>query len=289
MFALTAEARVLRVLDAPKGGFQKKARFTVFGERENILSSDIFNAVSEIYNISNDPKDYLFVVVRAVTADTPNSNGDMFSEPELRRFDASRNCQVYQTFQNVPFHVNHQAADRTQARGFIPDCHFNRESAQEKFIEALVAIDRAKDTRLAQDYETGRRDSCSMGCLAAKVQCSICQKYASTEDDLCFHLRSQKMQHVAGKLCYENCFGVSFTELSDVPDPADKKARTIAMLGKLAQNAPTPIAKAASRAVPLIESLDLDRDDRDEILRYFKANVNRLPEGMARLGAHLFG
>lgn len=297
MIPIIARARVTRAFTLPRG-FQKSASFNFFGQGQNILDSEIFEAVSENYAVSPDPKDYLFLVARAVTANVPNSNGDRFPLEELRRFNLQSSCQVYQTFQNKPIHVNHVAENPKLARGFIPDVHLNRNNPDDIFVETLVALDRTKapHDKLVADYEAGRRKAFSMGCLAGRVQCSICNKIASTEHDMCRHLRGQKMQKIGGRLCYEDCFDVTYSELSCVDDPADKTAVTQALLGKLEASRRAPVgtayaafrmAASASSGSRVIDTLDLTAEEKRNITQYLRANINEMPDGMVRLSGEL--
>lgn len=143
---------------------RRTASFRFFGGGEDILHSDIFRAVAEVYRVSSRPDDYLFLVARCLTADIPNNNGDCFPYEELTRFDASRNCLVYQTFQNAPLHLNHQAEDRTKALGFLLDVHLNADKKDDRYVEALVAADRKKNAQIVSELESGRRNEFSMGC-----------------------------------------------------------------------------------------------------------------------------
>src|ERR1700693_2812691 len=128
-------------------------------------------AVASTYSISADPKDYIYVAVRALTAELPNENHDAFSEKELLRFDPKQGCKVYQTFNLKPHHVNHRSADPKQARGVILDSHYNSKNA-EHFPEILIAVDKTKDKKLAEGIASGDISGFSMGCTADWTICS---------------------------------------------------------------------------------------------------------------------
>jgi hypothetical protein len=285
MFAIRAKARITRVLKG-SDGFSKTASLSIRAER-NLLDPDIFHSISGAYSVSPDPKSYLYLVARAVTANVPNANGDMFPEDELLRFDTDRSMCVYETFRNVPLHQNHQASDPKAARGFILDAHFNRQSDDDHYVELVVAADISKDKGLAEDLESGRKNSFSMGCLAATVKCSICDQVATKEAELCVHLRSAKMQQVGSKLCYEECRGVTYTEFSIVPDPADKTALTQALLGKVASRK-RPVISAVATKTPVVETLGIGVQNIHGIHEFFRSNINLLPESMIVLGEKLF-
>ena len=296
MFHITARARIVKVLPSLEAGFRRTASFSFFGEKENILESKVFGSVAAAYDVSSDPREYLYLVARAVTADVPNSNGDMFPDSELRRFDLGRTQVVYGSFLNAPLHINHEASDPTAAKGFLPDVHYNDSNPGDMHVEALVAVDRTKDPQLAEDIESGRRNEFSMGCLAGEVQCSIssCMKKATSEPELCQHLRRAKMTMIGNELVYETCRQVTFTELSNVDDAADKTATTKAMLGRIAsaqKKITTYDAKEFRRAASVLRAIDgltLDAEDRIEVAAYLRDNRQYLPEGMRNLEGALF-
>jgi hypothetical protein len=182
-------------------------------------------AVAETYCISSDPKDYVYVAVRALTADVPNENHDAFSEKELLRFDSKFGCKVYQTFNMKPHHVNHRSADPKQARGVILDSHYNTKNA-EHFPEILIAVDKTKDHKLAEGIASGDISGFSMGCTADWTICSVCDHTASSPAEFCNHIRFHKGKEINGKVAFELCEGVCFEEESSVDDPADKNALT---------------------------------------------------------------
>ncbi len=181
--------------------------------------------VAEAYQISANPEDYIYVAVRALTADVPNENHDAFSEKELLRFDTKFGCKVYQTFNMKPHHVNHRSADPKQARGVILDSHYNTKNA-EHFPEILIAVDKTKDKKLAEGISSGDISGFSMGCTADWTICSVCNHTASSPAEFCNHIRFSKGKDVNGKVAFEWCEGVCFEEESSVDDPADKNALT---------------------------------------------------------------
>lgn len=229
MFFKTAKVQVLafnQEIDKPFTKSASVSKVASFYESNPITSGDIkakLEKVADIYKISSDPKDYIYVAVRALTADVPNENYDCFAEKELLRFDTRHGCQVYQTFNFKPHHVNHRSADSTQARGVILDSYYNIKNA-EHFPEILVAVDRTKDKRLAEGIASGELNGFSMGCSADFTICSICNHKASSPSEFCNHIRFHKGKEFDGKVAFESCEGVVFEEESSVDDPADKNA-----------------------------------------------------------------
>ena len=183
------------------------------------------SVVAETYRISSNPNDYIYVAVRALTADIPNENWDAFAEKELLRFEPKYGCRVYQTFNLKPHHVNHRSQDPTQARGVILDSHYNTKNA-EHFPEILVAVDKTKDKRLADGIASGEITGFSMGCDAEFTTCNVCEKKANTPSEFCDHIKFYKGKDFEGKIAFEWCEGVTFVEESSVDDPADKNALT---------------------------------------------------------------
>lgn len=218
--------------------------------------------VAEDYNISDNPKDYIFEAVRAVTADVPNQNGDAFPKSELMRFDHRLGKHVYQTFILKPHHINHRADNPKTARGVVLDAFYNDsnpaldtcpacnnrtasaegrdetgicckkcgEVVKDEFVELLIAIDTKKDPTFADGVRTGALDSLSMGCEAGYTDCSVCENRARTVAQFCAHIKSgnkKKMFKAAsGKdtMSFEKCGEVVFTEISRVDQPADPTA-----------------------------------------------------------------
>lgn len=246
----------------------------------NLISKDTLNAVSRVYNLSDNIDNYIFLVARAVTADVPNSNGDMFGSPELTRFSQKHRCQVYQTFRNDPLHVEHAADDPKTARGFLPDAYYVK-IPDEQYVLTAVAVDTKKDSPLAEGILSGDINKFSMGCMCDSVQCSYseCGKIATSDHEMCDHLRWHKMSRINGELIFEKCLGVEYSELSVVGDPADITAQTQLILHKQAQ------AKELSDARKSFNALSgmLNESDQYEVARFFRENINKLPEAMLRL------
>lgn len=217
-----------------KGAFKKVANtekyashFDTVTDSSSIIEDikEKLSVVAETYHISSNPNDYIYVAVRALTADTPNENWDAFSEKELLRFEPKYGCRVYQTFNLKPHHVNHRSQDPTQARGVIIDSHYNTKNA-EHFPEILVAVDKTKDKRLADGIASGEITGFSMGCDAEYTICNVCEGKANTPNEFCNHIKFNKGKDFDGKIAFEWCEGVTFVEESSVDDPADKNALT---------------------------------------------------------------
>lgn len=244
----------------------------------NLISKDVLKAVSNVYNISDNIDDYIFPIPRAVTANIPNNNGDMFPHEELIRFSPSYKCQVYKTFRNTPLHVEHAADNPKTARGFLPDSYYMQQNPNDMYVLTIVAMDTTKDAPLAEGLMSGEINKFSMGCICEAVQCSVCNKIAKNDNEMCNHLKYYKLSKINGELVYEKCLGVGYRELSVVGDPADIRATTQMMLQKAAKRK-QELSKQKSN---IISSL-VSKQDQVEVARYFKDNINKMPPAMLNL------
>lgn len=177
--------------------------------------------VHERFQISANPQDYLFEVIRANTAEIANANGDAFSRSELWRFDSRVGSVVYRTYEKKPHHLNHKADDASRARGVILASHYNEDAApldkcaqccspcgdpsqrdesgihcghcgapvKDEFVEILIAIDRKKDPSLVRGIEQGLLRAGSMGCDCLSTTCNVCHKVAYSPKDFCEHIK----------------------------------------------------------------------------------------------------
>jgi len=251
----------------------------------NLISKDVLKSIAHVYNLSANIDDYIFPVPRAVGADIPNCNGDRFAHEELIRYSPQHRCLVFQTFKNDPLHVEHAADNPKTARGFIPDAYYVQDNPKDRYVLTVVAMDTTKDPALAEGLLSGDIDAFSMGCICEAVQCSYskCRKIAHTDRDMCEHLKHYRMSRFNGELIFEDCLGVEYQELSVVGDPAYDKARTQYMLNRGANS--TKIE--AQKNFKLINSL-IGSEDAIQVAKYYKENVNKLPEAMLKLGDKLF-
>jgi hypothetical protein len=263
---------------------------------------DVESALRDIageYAISNDPRDFLYIPVRANSVGVPNENGDAFSRKESLRFDHRVGRRVYQTYLLKPHHVNHRADNPRMARGFIMDAHYNDQNPmppewrecyeastgmsqpRDEFVEALLAVDMKKDPYLARGLKSGVIKAFSMGCECEQTQCSLpwCGKIAKNRLEFCPHIRyGNKMQWFEDPKqpgrkvqAFEWCEGVLYSELSAVDQPADPRALV----------AGDPFQMRASLDQPL------SRADLIEIAAFANVNKDRLPTSVVRVLAEL--
>ena len=183
------------------------------------------------YEPRNDGHKYLYVAVRACTADVPNLNLDMLPHEELKT--------AYKTFIGAYVYLNHDNTDPAKARGAIIDAVYHDEDADDRWIEILMELDEERCPKLCSLIRSGEIDTVSMGCQVESTTCSICGNVAEEPWEFCEHIQ-QKGREFEGKLAYEICNGINFFEESFVYDPADPTA-TVQALNKEAKK----IAKTA--------------------------------------------
>lgn len=208
--------------------FKKTAEVAV----AKVLNREQFKKTAAKNVVAFDPE-FVYVVVRAVTANVPNSNHDRFSEEELKRIDSKTRNPVFASFIGNGVYVNHKADDPLTAKGIILDSRFVENSKDDKYVELLLGIDKKKDASFAEGVERGTINRWSMGASVEFTKCSICDHTARRTSEFCNHIKSHKGELLNGKRIYEDCFGVAFTELSAVASPADATALSLA---KIAQN-----------------------------------------------------
>jgi hypothetical protein len=104
----------------------------------------------------------------------------------------------------------------------------------ETWVELLIEVDADAFPKLASAIVSGEIDSVSMGADVEFTVCSVCDNEAKDVMQFCAHIPQQKGRMLERfdqrtgskfkKLCYEDCFGVNFFEISFVFEPADESA-----------------------------------------------------------------
>ena len=208
---------------------------------ERVLDKDRFNSRIATQRIVEYDPEYVYVVVRALSANRPNSNGDCFPHEELVRLDPILHRPVYASFVGKGVYVNHTHTDDPRyAKGIILDSRYVQGS-DDNYVELLLGIDRKKDPVFSRDVERGLINKFSMGASVQFTRCSVCGNEARRKEEFCPCIAQSKMREVKGadgekKLAYELCYGVTFNELSAVSDPADETAQTLAKIAKVGKN-----------------------------------------------------
>jgi len=104
----------------------------------------------------------LFFRAKAIKADEPNSNGDYFSESELKR--------AYKSFEGVPFFTNHNNQNVENARGKII---FAEWVPEEKSIYTISFVDREAFPHICRSIEEEYITGVSMGAVSGGTKIAM--------------------------------------------------------------------------------------------------------------------
>src|SRR3990170_8486957 len=177
----------------------------------------------------NPEPGFLYVTTRAISSRV-NANYDGWPPEELR--------QAYGTFIGRPVYVDHNNWDLKRSRGVVIDSKLYESKLgsghEDVWVQLLIEVDAQAFPKLAQSILDGDIDAVSMGADVEYTVCSVCDNRAHDVLQYCAHIPQMKgreidtFDHVSSKrirkLCYEDCYGVSFFEISFVFDPADESA-----------------------------------------------------------------
>lgn len=131
-------------------------------------------SVDLVAEMSKHP-DALWIKVKAIEADIPNDNGDLFSEEEI--------LKSYKTFEGVPVFTNHENNKVEAAKGKVVVAEWDD---KEKSVYCTMFIDRAAFPTLARAIEEGYITDVSMGTQVDYSTCSVCQNRAAVASEYCF-------------------------------------------------------------------------------------------------------
>ena len=229
-----------------------KAQILSFADNSKIKTAGKTQKLSGFeYEPRNDGHKYMYVAVRACTADVPNLNYDMLPDRELG------GLEKYKTFEGAYVYLNHDNTDPAKARGAIIAARYHEEGDEEghKWVEILEELDEEKCPKLCALIRSGEIDTVSMGCSVTSSTCSICGNEAEYPYEFCEHIQ-QKGNMFNGKLAYEICNGIDFFECSWVYNPADPTAHVQALEKEVSQT------KTAS-GVQFDEAVDMAEDMLD--------------------------
>jgi len=82
-----------------------------------VLDISWLKAAAEVYDLSPDPKDYVFTEVPANNADLPNRNMDAFPYSELVKYRPILGMMAYQSYRGKLCSANHDNKDPLKAKG----------------------------------------------------------------------------------------------------------------------------------------------------------------------------
>lgn len=201
---------------------------TIIAASNNNFAHDIdiswLPSAAEAYNISPDINDYVLVDVPAVTIDIPNKNWQAFPYEEVTFFDMYQAKQVFQTFIAKPScleHDNKVEEDTNKAKGVIFGATLQYIPTYDIYkIRLLQGFDRTKDTLLANEILSGKRNSYSMGARVNVFVCPICGT-PQTKKNSCPCGRVGVGNMYKNHLYFSLCLGSVFFENSSVANPAD--------------------------------------------------------------------
>lgn len=167
-----------------------------------------------------DSANFVYFRCRAISADVPNGNGDMFPEKELKA--------AYKTFIGVGMYKDHDSDSVDKSVGKVLWAEWVPEG---KYVECYCCVDKMLAPELARRIEMGEASTVSMGCMVGEAECSVpgCGNIAHNAMELCEHMvpgRGMKgKRNHEGKVAYEINRLLQFTELSLVTVPADPTAK----------------------------------------------------------------
>lgn len=211
--------------------FKKHTKLQLNRSSAHVASSNAANIrTAKLSDFQFNPEPgFLYVTTRAISSRV-NANYDGWPPQELR--------QAYKTFVGRPVYVDHNNWDLKRSRGVIIDAKLYENKLasghEDVWVELLIEVDANAFPKLAKQIIAGDIDAVSMGADVEYTVCSVCNNQAHDVLQYCGHIPQMKGQEVqvrdkvAGKnirkLCYEDCYGVSFFEISFVFDPADESA-----------------------------------------------------------------
>ncbi|MDC1299934.1 hypothetical protein N8Z24_00345, partial [bacterium] len=108
---------------------------------ENKISINLeerLDAVADFYKISRDPANYLLIPARANSIGRLNANLDGWSYNEIVSFRPDIGCRTYETYNNKPHFVEHNASNFDIARGVIIDAHLNMDNDADDLVRQEV-------------------------------------------------------------------------------------------------------------------------------------------------------
>lgn len=181
-------------------------------------------AAAEVYEISADAKDYIFVPVTIMPSDLPNRNGVGFPYTELSKFNPEAGKMAYRTWKGKPTFSEHNNKNIREAKGVIVDAALRPLTGYEGNIwkaALLNSFDRGKDAILANEILTKNSRGYSMGAYCEDYSCSICDARVSAGG--CDHVRMNKpdfSKRYNGHLAYLQALDITGFECSSVQSPA---------------------------------------------------------------------
>ena len=150
--------------------------------KASAIGEDLGNTFRTHIVEQKDPR-FLYAIARAVTADIPNKNKDMFPLDEIKR--------AYTTFIGRNIFLDHNTTSVRNAVGKIIAAELREDEEGQTYVACLFKIDRELHPDIARKIENGIIDSVSMGANVQQTECLPPQTKIFTPDgpvmikDLC--------------------------------------------------------------------------------------------------------
>ena len=137
------------------------------------IGEDLGNTFRTHIVEQKDPR-FLYAIARAVTADIPNKNKDMFPLDEIKR--------AYTTFIGRNIFLDHNTTSVRNAVGKIIAAELREDEEGQTYVACLFKIDRELHPDIARKIENGIIDSVSMGANVQQTTCVFPQTKLFTPD-----------------------------------------------------------------------------------------------------------
>lgn len=218
------------------------------------ISRDAQGNVDLVAEMAKHP-DFLWVKVKAIEADEPNDNGDLFSREEI--------VKSYKTFEGCPVFTNHENQKVEAAKGKVVLAEWANE---DNSVYCTMFIDREAYPALCRSIEEGIVTDVSMGTQVDYSTCSICENKSYTADSYCDHIKTMKGRTLNGKRVFERNYGLKFIELSVVTDGACKNCviREVLDPEELLRQGQGQLARAAAEVKEMVKTGVMEKDAGQE-------------------------
>lgn len=158
----------------------------------------------------------LFVKVRAIVGDEPNSNGDCFPREEL--------IKAYKTFNGVPVFASQESTkDAEHAIGKVVSSKY---VASDNSVHCVLCVDRAIAPGLARAVEDGYVTGIAMSAQVGHGKCGECHKEFYGYAEACEHMKGDKRKTGVVEITY----GLKFIDICFAVDPASDKCRVLEVM-----------------------------------------------------------
>ena len=201
---------------------------------------------------------FVYAWARAVTANVPNGNADIFPLDEIKK--------AYKTFEGRNMFLDHDTDSVAKAVGKIVAAKLIHDEEEDQFyVGCLLKVCRDTHPLIAANLENGIIDSVSMGASVEVCECNVpgCGCIAKDPEEFCSHLKT--LGRIDPKTGVKHCSinkGITFTELSFVSVPADYTAK----IKKVFEKAKA-FVKTASMLIKSTYKIELEytAEDKKEI------------------------